>query len=42
MLIAFVVMFFYEPKGSYFEGILNATIPRTKKKCFTKEKNKEC
>jgi hypothetical protein len=31
MLIAFVVMFFYEPKGSYFEGIANATIPRTKK-----------
>jgi hypothetical protein len=31
MLITFVVMFFYEPKGSYFEVILNAKIPRTKK-----------
>jgi hypothetical protein len=42
MLIAFVVMFFYEPKGSYFEGILNATMPRTKIKCYTKGKKKEC
>jgi hypothetical protein len=31
-------MFFKQPKVSYFEGILNATIPRTKKKCYKKLK----
>jgi hypothetical protein len=35
-------MFFYEPKGSYFEGILNATIPRTEKNVTRRKKNKEC